>query len=69
MAAGQTFLTPHLIVADACNVAWLRCSEGEITAEQRGASLVTADGRLLARLTTTPWARLVVKLGDHATQD
>ncbi|HEX3401677.1 MAG TPA: type II toxin-antitoxin system VapC family toxin [Acetobacteraceae bacterium] len=35
-------------------------------AELRGAQMVTADRRLLARLAPTPWARLAVGLGDAA---
>ena len=34
-------------------------------AEQRGIPMVTDDRRLLARLAATPWARLVLKLGDR----
>lgn len=34
-------------------------------AERRGARLVTADRRLLARLAETPWASLAIGLGDE----
>lgn len=38
-------------------------------AELRGAQMVTDDRRLLARLATTPWARLAMKLGDDIARD
>ncbi len=38
-------------------------------AELRGAQMVTDDRRLLARLATTPWARMVVKLGSDTARD
>lgn len=116
IATGEVLLAPDLIVAEVCNVAWLKLRLREITAEQatamvdslpdlfdelvpsaalaaralqiataaahpaydcfyvalaegRGGRLVTDDGRLLARLATTPWQPLVTKLGSDATQD
>ena len=38
-------------------------------AELRDAQMVTDDRRLLARLATTPWARMVMKLGNDTARD
>jgi predicted nucleic acid-binding protein len=38
-------------------------------AEMRDTRVVTDDRRLIARLATTPWSQLVVKLGEFAASD
>ena len=38
-------------------------------AELRGVQMVTDDRRLLVRLVTTPWARMVMKLGNDIARD
>jgi predicted nucleic acid-binding protein len=38
-------------------------------AEVRDVQMVTDDRRLLARLVTTPWARMVMKLGNDIARD
>lgn len=115
VASGEMLLAPDLIVAEVCNVAWLKLRRGEIAADQatkmvqglpdlldelvpsvqlagraleianslghpaydcfylalaelRGTRVTTADRRLLARLAATPWAPLVVGLGDAAAE-
>jgi predicted nucleic acid-binding protein len=37
-------------------------------AEQRGAAMVTANRKLLARLAATPWARLALRLGERLAE-
>ncbi len=58
--AGRAFKAAHALAYPAYDCFYLAL------AELRGTRLVTDDGRLLARLVATPWARLVAALGDAA---
>jgi predicted nucleic acid-binding protein len=60
--AGRAFEIARTLAHPACGCFYIAL------AELRGTRVVTDDRRLLTRLAATPWARLVIKMGDVAAE-